>query len=239
MATSKQIEQQLSSQEADYLKRLEGAGQLPTAISSAWDQAGGAETANLRTKEGDLLKNYISAGAANREKYKDVWDPFARDSLASKQTALDYSPIADIRSELAMRAQALGVATTAATSMYDAGTKQAETAIGFTKDAYTRAYQREHAGGSGTKLTSPANLSAIDKIISEIPSDNPANPKDKYISRHEAAQALERIKATYSIDENKALELLNKALDAGGWTQWESLTPAQQQEILTQQELYK
>jgi hypothetical protein len=141
--TSTQIEQELQTQSADYLKRLEAEGTLPTAIAGAWNAAGGAETANLRTKEGDLLKGYVSAGAQAREKYKEVWDPFARESLAAKQTEMDYAPIADVRSELRMRAEALGVATNAASSMYRAGTEVAKTNIGFTQDAFSRASGRE------------------------------------------------------------------------------------------------
>ena len=143
MATAAELESQITKQQADYLARLERAGQLPTVISEAWQKAGGAETAKLRGEEAELLKGYVSAGAEAREKYKDVWDPFARDVLASKQVELKYAPIADIRKELAMRAEALGVATQSATAMYGAETERAQTGLGFAQSAYERAWARE------------------------------------------------------------------------------------------------
>ena len=143
MATTKELEQQLEKQQAGYLSRLEGAGQLPSVVSSEWQKAGGAETAKLRGEEAGLLTDYVSAGARGREKYKDVWDPFARERLATSSAAAEYKPIADIRSELAMRAEALGVATSSAQAMYGAETQRAETNLGFTESAYSRALAQE------------------------------------------------------------------------------------------------
>ena len=143
MASAQELEQQLTKQQSDYLSRLEKAGQLPTIVSEAWNKAGGEETKALRGEEANLLKDYVSAGAEAREKYKDVWDPFRRDTLASQQKALDYAPIADIRAELAMRAEALAAATQGAVSMYGAETDRAGTAMGFTESAYNRASDRE------------------------------------------------------------------------------------------------
>lgn len=143
MSETTDLENQLKTQQSDYLKRLEAGGQLPTVISKAWNEAGGAETTALRGQEGKLLTDYVAAGANNRAKYKDVWDPFQRDALAANQTAMDYKPIADIRSELAMRAEALGIATQSSQAMYGAGTQMAETNLGFTQSAYDRAAARE------------------------------------------------------------------------------------------------
>jgi len=143
MASAQELEQQLTKQQSDYLSRLEKAGQLPTIVSEAWNKAGGEETKALRGEEANLLKDYVSAGAEAREKYKDVWDPFRRDTLASQQKALDYAPIADIRAELAMRAEALAAATQGAVSMYGAETDRAGTAMSFTESAYGRASNRE------------------------------------------------------------------------------------------------
>jgi len=143
MANTQELEQRLEQQQKNYLSRLESAGQLPSVVSQEWQKAGGAETTKLRGEEAQLLTDYVSAGARGREKYKDVWDPFARERLATSATALEYKPIADIRSELAMRAEALGVATQSATAMYGAGTQRAETNLGFTQSAYERALQRE------------------------------------------------------------------------------------------------
>jgi hypothetical protein len=161
MPTSTELEQRLEQQQRDYLSRLEKAGQLPTIISQEWNKAGGTETTALRGQEAELLKNYVSAGAEAREKYKDVWNPFSRDVLASKQVGLNYAPIASIRNELAMRAEALGVATTSATSMYQAGTQAAETGLGFTQDAYSRALAREEkAAAEATALAKTSSKSS-------------------------------------------------------------------------------
>lgn len=148
MASSAELEAQLQKQQADYLAKLEQAGQLPTVINNAWQQAGGAETAALRGQEADMLKNYISAGAQARQQYQNVWDPFARDTLAAKQVQLNYAPLADIRSELAMRAQALSAAQQGAASAYNADLSRQQQAIGFTQDSYNRAFQKEQAAAA-------------------------------------------------------------------------------------------
>lgn len=162
MATSStaELESKLGAQQSDYLKRLQEGGNLPTVISDAWNKAGGAETQALRGQEGDLLKNYVSAGANNRAKYADVADPFARDKLAANQTAMDYSPVADVRKELAMRADALGVATNAAVGSFNAGTETAKTNLGFTSDAYSRALQREQEVQRQKEVAQSASRSA-------------------------------------------------------------------------------
>lgn len=160
MPTSSEIETQLNQQSADYLKRLEAGGQLPTLVSEAWKKADAGGTAALNTQEGDLLKNYVAAGANNRAKYADVWDPFARDKLAANATAMSYAPIADVRKELAMRADSLGIATNAAVSTYNAGTDVAKTNLGFTSDAYNRALQRETADQQRRDAAAAAAASA-------------------------------------------------------------------------------
>jgi len=144
MATNTQeLETELERQQKNYLSRLEGAGRLPSIISEEWQRAGGAETANLRREEADLLKSYVSAGATALEKNKNIWDPYARNRFVAQDVAQAYAPIADIRSELAMRAEALGVATASATAMYGAETSRAATGLGFTESAYSRALSRE------------------------------------------------------------------------------------------------
>jgi len=143
MSEASELEAKLQAEQANYLKRLEDSGRLPTVISEAWNAADQGGTAKLRTEEADLLKGYVSKGAESREKYKDVWDPFKRDTLAAQNTALAYAPIADVRKELAMRAEALGLATQSAVAMYGAETNRAETNLGFTESAYNRALQRE------------------------------------------------------------------------------------------------
>lgn len=148
MPSSAELEQQLQKQQSDYLKSLEQAGSLPTVINNAWQQAGGAEQAALRQQEGDMLKGYVSAGAQARQQYQNVWDPFARETLAAKQVQLNYAPIADIRNELAMRAQALSAAQQGAASSFGSDLNRQNTAIGFTQDAYSRAMQREQAAAA-------------------------------------------------------------------------------------------
>lgn len=195
--SSAELQDQLQKQQADYLSRLEAGGQLPTVINNAVAASDNGQTAKLQQQEGDLTKNYIAAGATNREKYKDVWDPFARDRLAANATAQAYQPINDIRKELAMRAQALGVATSAATSMYNADNQKAQTAIGFTQDAYSRALNDEQiaykkqqdaialaesrasrASSSAAKVAKEKEVSpdmvnkGID-VLKAVPSDNP------------------------------------------------------------------
>jgi len=160
MASTVELEAELERQQKDYLSRLEKAGQLPTVISEAWTKAGGAEQTALRGQEADLLKKYVSAGAESREKYKDVWDPFAREKLASQNTALSYAPIADIRKELAMRAEALGVATSSSQAMYGAETTRAETGLQFTQSAYERALARETAAAAAAKASKSSGGSA-------------------------------------------------------------------------------
>lgn len=199
MATSAELNDQLQKQQADYLSRLEAGGQLPKVINDAVAATDNGQTAKLQQQEGDLIKNYISAGATNREKYKDVWDPFARDRLAANATAQQYQPINDIRNELAMRAQALGVATNAATSMYNADTQKQQTAIGFTQDAYNRALNEEQiaykkqqdaialaesraarASSSAAKTAkakevTPSMVNDAIGVLQAVPSDNPSD----------------------------------------------------------------
>ena len=143
MANTKELEQKLEKQQAGYLSRLEGAGQLPSIISSEWQKAGGAETAKLRGEEAGLLTDYVKSATSAREKYKNIEDPYQRESFVSQSMSNQYKPIADIRSELAMRAEALGVATSSATAMYGAETQRAATGLGFTESAYSRALQKE------------------------------------------------------------------------------------------------
>jgi len=143
MANTSELEAQLTKQQADYLSRLEKAGQLPSVISEAWQKASGEETKKLRGEEAELLTKYGSAGATAREKYKDIWSHTARGSLVAQDIESAYRPIANIRKELAMRAEALGVATQSATAMYGAETERAGTNLGFTESAYQRAAGRE------------------------------------------------------------------------------------------------
>lgn len=143
MPTTQELESQLQTQSADYLKRLEEGGQLPTIVSNAWNKAGGADQTALRNNEADLLTKYVTSASDARNKYKDTWDPNVRESLVTRSMANDYKPIAGIRAELASRAEALGIATQGAVSMYNADTAKSGTALGFTQDAYSRALAAE------------------------------------------------------------------------------------------------
>lgn len=195
------IEAQLKTQQADYLKRLQDSGNLPTVISKAWNDASGADTANLRTQEGNLLKDYVAAGANNRAKYADVWDPFARDKLAANETALNYAPIADVRKELAMRADALGVATNSAVAMNNTQNEVAKTNIGFTQDAYSRALAKETAAKKTGTASSSADQKKIDAFNKDLQSGLGAKIASKgeeqgingsdYITREELIRRLE------------------------------------------------
>jgi len=188
--TTSELEAKLQQQQKDYLARLQRSGQLPTVISRAWKKAGGAEQTALRGEEANLLKKYVSAGAESREKYKDVWDPFARERLATQNTALSYAPIANIRKELAMRAEALGVATSSSQAMYGAETERAQTGLSFTQSAYERALNREReaqrqreraedialskakvsggGGGGGSKSTSTSASKELKSFLASI-----------------------------------------------------------------------
>ena len=148
MATSQEIEADLQRKQADYLRRVQESGLLPQQISDKWNQLGGADVANLRKQEGDLLTKYISAAPESRDYYKDVWNPLTREKLAAQRTAQSYSPIAQIRQELAMRADALNAATRGIQSTYNADTQALQTDIGFTQDALNRALQREQAAAA-------------------------------------------------------------------------------------------
>src|SRR3990167_9611222 len=110
MATVAELEQQLQRQQEEYLRNVEGFGALPQKISEAYQKAGGAELAGMRGKEAELLKKYVSAGAEQREKYQNIWDPFARERLSQQGVAQQYGTISDIKQELSARAEALGVA---------------------------------------------------------------------------------------------------------------------------------
>lgn len=243
MATAAQLEQQLASQQSDYLGRLEGAGQLPKVVSEEWNKAGGAETTRLRGQEADLLKNYVSSGAAAREKYKEVWDPFARDRLAANQRQLEYSPVADIRSELAMRAEALGVATNSAQSMYGADLEKRKTGLGFTEAAYSRAYQREEdsrqrasaaasrsAAAKKEKELTQSDINGAVDVLWSIPSDNPSDKRydkegnvigsnDRVLSQSEAKEGLRRLIGLYG-DPNRAYDVFKRAFSAGGFSKY-------------------
>lgn len=90
-------------------------------------------------------------------------------------------------------------------------------------------------GGYGKKFKfTPAVMKNAISIIRAVPSDNPnADKNDPYISTNEASQALQRIKSTYGLDDQTALDVLNQAFSAGGFVRWESLSPDQQQKILS------
>ena len=141
--TSKEISDQLQKQEADYLKRLEEQGELPQVIGEAWKKAGSEKNKALLGQEATALTNYVGAAPNARAKFQDVWNPFKREQLVGQEMQAAYSPIASVRKELAMRAEALGLATSSSMSMYQAGNQRAASGVDMTRNAYNRALQQE------------------------------------------------------------------------------------------------
>lgn len=148
MANSSELEKLLQQKQADYTNSIKGGGSLVGQISDALNKAGGAETANLQKNLGNMLTNYVAAAPTARENYQTIFNPFVRDRLAAQSVQQQYAPIADIRSELAARAQALGIATRSAQSLYNSDLQSKQQDIGFTQDAYNRAFQKEQAAAA-------------------------------------------------------------------------------------------
>ena len=154
MANSSELEKLLQQKQADYTNAIKGGGSLVGQISDAWNKAGGADTANLQKNLGTMLTNYVSAAPTARENYQTIFNPFVRDRLAAQSVQQQYAPIADIRAELSARAQALGIATRSAQSMYNTDLQSKQQDIGFTQDAYNRAFQKEQAAAARTRKSS-------------------------------------------------------------------------------------
>jgi hypothetical protein len=148
MANSSELEKLLQQKQADYTNAIKGGGSLVGQISDALNKAGGAETANLQKNLGTMLTNYVAAAPTARENYQTIFNPFVRDRLAAQSVQQQYAPIADIRAELSARAQALGIATRSAQSLYNTDLQAKQQDIGFTQDAYNRAFQKEQAAAA-------------------------------------------------------------------------------------------
>ena len=173
MASTKDLEQQLSQKEAAYNQAIKEGGTLASDITKAWDQAGAADMNALKKKQTELLTNYIAAYPQARENLQNVWNPFTRDRLAAEQVQTTYRPLADIQNEFAVRAKALNLATQSATGLYQSKLQGMQNDINFTQGAYQRAFQRDQAaaaasrarsGGSSrsTKAQEPATLAKDD-----------------------------------------------------------------------------
>lgn len=170
MSTSQELEQQLK-QKQDALSRLvQGGGQLSKQITDAWNQAGGAEQAALRQQEGKMLTDYVAAAPTARETYKDIWDPFVRDRLAAQQVQQQYAPISQIRQELAARADALNAAQQSAYSMYNSDVQRGQQDIGYTQDAYNRAWQKEQAAAAQAEAERNRQFQAQQNALSRAAS---------------------------------------------------------------------
>lgn len=143
MPSSSELEKKLIEQQKRYAEGTRESGQIPGLISKIANETDGKALADLRTREADLLTKYQSAAPRARENYQDIKNPFVRDRLAARTTENAYAPLADIRAEFALRAQALTEAQRAGLSAFQADQQSQQQDIQFTENAYQRAMQRE------------------------------------------------------------------------------------------------
>ncbi len=68
-----------------------------------------------------------------------------------------------------------------------------------------------------TLSITPAVLGSLDDILKSVPSDNPDAENDRYFSQNELNQAIPRVMATYNVDRAAAEELVQRAIDSGGY----------------------
>lgn len=203
MATTQELEQQLK-QKQDALSRLvQGGGQLSKNITDAWNKAGGAEQAALRQKEGQMLTDYVAAAPTARETYKDIWDPFVRDRLAAQAAQQQYAPISQIRQELAARADALNSAQQSAYSMYNSDVQRSQSDIGFTQDAYNRAWQKEQAAAAAAEAERNRQFQAQQNALSRAAARSRA-------SEPSAAEVK-------SAKQRDAIATINNYIQSGDW----------------------
>jgi len=92
------------------------------------------------------------------------------------------------------------------------------------------------SSGKTFKIT-PTVTNNVSKILQAVPSDNKdaTGNNDNYFSQNELNQGVQRVMATYGIDQNTAEQLVQQSIDANGYVvlnDWNSYSPQEQQAIL-------
>lgn len=92
------------------------------------------------------------------------------------------------------------------------------------------------SSGKNFKVT-PAITNNVSKILQAVPSDNKdaTGNNDNYFSQNELNQGVQRVMATYGVDQNTAEQLVQQSIDANGYVvlqDWNSYSPEEQQAIL-------